>query len=609
MGGYMGKLAWIDLSANRVQVEELPEEVCRSYIGGTGLAAYLFWQTRFSEIDPLGPENLLIFATGPLTGSGVPTSGRFAVAAKSPLTGIWGEADSGGRFGTMLKAAGYDALVIRGKAAAPSVLTILEGEIAIVSAADLWGKDTYETFDLLTAKHGARSAVACIGPPGERLVPLANIMSEGAHARAAGRCGLGAVMGSKNLKAVVADGTRKVPVAHPKELLQRIRQLAPDMLEKMKRVADYGTAGGTVGGAVIADLSARNWTDGDCSKAVECLSGENMVAQFGEGKYHCPPCFVGCGKKARIPKGPHAGEVSGAPEYEAIAGFGPQCGIYDWNVVIEANDLCNRLGMDTISVSGAIAFVFEAVNKGLIPNAASGAKLEWGSGEGVLALISQIAASEGVGALLQHGVRKAAARLGPEADRFAVQVKGLEAPYHDPRALVSLAVAYATSPRGACHRGCTHNVERVPLPGLGYPKPLDRFEQPGKGKAAALVQNYAELFNSLKVCQIAMRAYDVPILLELTNYVTGWEITAEEFLRVGERSLNVKRLLNLSCGLTRADDYLPYRLEHEPFPSGGAAGKVPDLPKMLDEYYEFRGWGLDGVPSQNKLKELGLLQE
>jgi aldehyde:ferredoxin oxidoreductase len=379
------------------------------------------------------------------------------------------------------------------------------------------------------------------------------------------------------------------------------------MMEKMKRVADYGTPGGTVGGAVIADLSANNWTDGDCSQAVECLSGENMVGQYGAGKYHCPPCFVGCGKRTRIPAGPHAGEVSGAPEYEAIAGFGPQCGIYDWNAIIEANDLCNRLGMDTISVSGAVSFIFEAVSRGLIKNPPMRPKLEWGSGEGVLSLIRQIAEGEGVGSLLRGGVRKAAEQLGPEAEGFAMQVKGLEAPYHDPRALVSLAVAYATSPRGACHRGCTHNVERVPLPGLGYPKPLDRFEQKGKGKAAALVQNYAELFNSLKVCQIAMRVYDVPILLQFTNYVTDWGMDAAEFLMAGERSLNVKRLLNISCGLTRADDTLPHRLEHEPFPTGGAAGKLPDLPKMLDEYYEFRGWGSDGVPGESKLKELGLL--
>jgi len=291
-------------------------------------------------------------------------------------------------------------------------------------------------------------------------------------------------MGSKNLKAVIADGSLKVPIKQPRELLQAIRALAPGMMEKMKRLSDYGTPGGTVGGAVIADLSANNWTDGNCSKAVECLSGESMMEQYGAGKYHCPPCFIGCGKKTRIPAGEHTGEVSGAPEYEAIAGFGPQCGIYDWNTVIEANDLCNRLGMDTISVSSSIAFVFEAVSKGLIPSSPSGPKLEWGSGEGALSLIRQIAEGEGVGLLVQGGVRKAAAQLGPEAAEFAIQVKGLEAPFHDPRALVSLAVAYATSPRGACHRGCTHNVERVPLPGLGYPKPLDRFEQKGKGKAA-----------------------------------------------------------------------------------------------------------------------------
>jgi aldehyde:ferredoxin oxidoreductase len=314
---------------------------------------------------------------------------------------------------------------------------------------------------------------------------------------------------------------------------------------------------------------------------------------------------IGCGKEVRVPKGPYAGKTTPL-EYETIGGFGPQCGVFDWNTIIEANNLCNRLGMDTISVSGAVAFVFEAVSKDLIKNPSTGPKLEWGNGEAVLSLVQQIASGEGLGSLMQGGIRRAAQQLGPEADKFAMHVKGLEPPYHDPRAMASLAVAYATSPRGACHRGCTHTFERSPMPGLGYSKPLDRLAHEGKGKSTAIAQNYAELFNSLKACSIAMSVLDVPILLKWTNCVTGWEMDAEEFLRVGERSLNVKRLLNLSCGLTRADDTLPYRFTHEPFPSGASAGHVPDLPYMLDEYYEFRGWDKDGVPSESKLAELGL---
>ena len=607
MGGYMGKLAWIDLSTGSVRLEEIQEDVRRKYIGGTGFGAYIMQQSRFHEIDPLGPGNVLIFAAGPLTGANVPTSGRYAVIAKSPATGIWGESDSGGRFGIALKSAGFDAIAITGRAPSPSVVCVIDGNISIISAEPVWGKDTVATFDILSEKYGSRSATVCIGPAGERRVPLANIMSEGLHARAAGRSGMGAVMGSKQLKAVVADGTLRTPIARPKELAQSIREHHPFFLEKMKRYRAYGTPGGVVGSAVVADLSARNWTDGNCGKLAECLSGEIMQQEHGSGKYHCPPCAIGCGKEVRVRTGPDAGKT--APlEYETIGGFGPQCGIFDWDTIIEANNVCNRLGMDTISVSGAIAFVFEAVSKGLIRNPATGPKLEWGNGEAVLSLVQQIASGEGMGALMQNGVRRAAKQLGPEAEEFAIQVKGLEAPYHDPRAITSLAVAYATANRGACHRGSTHTLERNGLPGLGYPEPMDRLAQAGKGKLAALAQNYAELANSLKFCSLAMPGLDVPVLLNWTNCVTGWDMNAAEFLRVGERNFNLKRLLNLSCGLTGADDTLPYRFTHEPFPSGASAGSVPDLPKMLSEYYEFRGWGKDGVPTEGKLRELGLLE-
>jgi aldehyde:ferredoxin oxidoreductase len=606
MGGYMGKLAWIDLSTGFVRAEEIPEDVSRKHIGGTALGAYLMWQSRFHEIEPLGPENILIFASGPLTGASVPTSGRYAVIAKSPATGIWGESDSGGKFGIALKSAGYDAIAITGKAPSPSVLCVIDGNISLVSADAVWGKDTVETHAILMEKYGSKAAVVCIGPAGERMVGLANIMSEGVHARAAGRSGMGAVMGSKRLKAVVADGALRTPIARPKELQQSIRDFTPYFVEKLKRLRGFGTPGGTVGSAVIADLSAFNWTDGDCAKRVEGLSGEIMQQEHAAGKYHCPPCVIGCGKEVRLRTGSQAGQI--APlEYETIGGFGPQCGVFDWDTIFEANNLCNRLGMDTISVSGAVSFVFEAVSKGLIKNPSSGPKLEWGRGEAVLSLIREIASGEGVGAMMQGGVRPAAQQLGPEADKFAIHVKGLEAPYHDPRSITSLAVAYATANRGACHRGVTHTLERNGLASLGYPKQVDRLEQEGKGKLAAIAQNYAEMSNSLKFCSLALPALEVPTLVTWVNCVTGWDMDEAEFLQAGERSFNLKRLLNLSCGLTGADDTLPYRFLHEPFQSGASAGFVPDLPKMLEEYYEFRGWEKDGVPSDGKLRELGLV--
>jgi aldehyde:ferredoxin oxidoreductase len=605
MGGHMGKLAWIDLSGGSVKIEEIAEDVRRKHIGGTALAAWILQRFPFHQFDPLGPENVLIFASGPLTGANVPTSGRYAVAAKSPLTGIWGEADSGGRFGIALKAAGFDAVAITGRAPSPSVLAIIDGKLSLAPAEALWGKDTYETFDILTARYGSKAAVVCVGPPGERMMPLASIMSEGRHARAAGRCGLGAVMGSKRLKAVVADGSLRTPVAHPRELQESIRQLTPLMLEKLARPHRFGTPGGTVGNAVIGDLSARNWTNGNCGELVEHLSGEVMMKEYAAGKYHCPPCAIGCGKEVRVPAGPHAGQTTPL-EYETIGGFGPQCGVFDWKVIIEADDICNRLGMDTISVSGAVAFVFEAVSRGLIEQPAHGPKLEWGNGEAVLSLVRQIACGEGLGKLMQGGIRQAARQLGAEAEKFAMHVKGLEPPYHDPRAFASLAVSYATMHRGACHRGGTHTLERSAMPGLGFPQPLDRLSDEGKGRSAAIAQNYAELSNSLKFCSIAMTALDLPILVTWMNFVTGWDMDAAELLRAGERSFNLKRLLNLACGVTRADDTLPRRFT-EPFAAGASAGHVPDLKKMLDEYYAFRGWDENGVPTPAKLAELGLV--
>jgi aldehyde:ferredoxin oxidoreductase len=507
--------------------------------------------------------------------------------------------------GIGLKSAGFDAIAITGKAPAPSVLTVIGGNVSVISAETVWGKDTYDTFDILTAKYGSKAAIACIGPPGERMMPLASIMSEGSHARAAGRCGLGAVMGSKQLKALVVDGTQRPLVANPKELQQCIREITPFMLEKLARLRQFGTPGGTVGNAVLGDLSGFNWTRGDCGKLAECLSGEIMMKEYGVTKYHCPPCPIGCGKEVRVPSGPNSGKTTPL-EYETIGGFGPQCGIFDFNVIIEADDICNRMGMDTISVGAAVAFVFEAVSKGLIKNPAIGPKLQFGNGEAVLSLVRQIAAGEGLGVLMQNGTRNAARQLGPEAEQFALHVKGLEPPYHDPRALSSLAVTYATMHRGACHRGCSHTMERSAMPGLGYPKPLDRLAHEGKGKATAIAQNYAELSNSLKFCSIAMSALDLPILVTWTNCVTGWNMDSAELLRAGERSFNLKRLLNLACGVTRADDTLPRRFTHEPFEAGTSAGHLPDLPKMLDEYYEFRGWDENGVPSLAKLSELGL---
>lgn len=606
MPGFMGRVLFVNLAKEKSYVKELPEDVYRCFIGGTGLAAYLIKDHPFGTLDPLGGDNPLVFSTGPLTGTSCPTSGRYAVAAKSPLTGIWGESDSGGRFGISLKAAGYDALVLEGTAPRPSVLLVEESGARLLPAGDLWGKDTYETAAELASKFGEKAASVCIGPAGEELIPLASIMSEGVHARAAGRCGLGAVMGAKRIKAVLATGNQRVGVAKPEELRASIRRITPQIVAKTKRQRELGTAGGVVGNAVLGDMCGHNWRDGDWGERAALIGGEAMAREYVTRRYHCPTCPIGCGKVARVTRGTYAGTESGAPEYETIAGFGAQCDVMDLAVVVEANDLCNRLGIDTISVSGAIAFLFEAVEKGFVKPSPTDPKCVWGNGEAIPILIHQIVHGEGVGGLIRNGVRNAAKMLGSACEAFAMHVKGLELPYHDPRALSSLSVAYATSARGACHRGCTHNLERFAIPGLGYREALDRFECSGKGEAVARVQNYAELYNCLKLCQFIMSGVDVPDLVGWLNAVTGWEMDTSEFLMIGERSINLKRLLNIQCGIRRPDDTIPRRILAEPFSSGGAAGHVPDFEPMLLEYYRARGWTEEGVPSPSKLSELGL---
>lgn len=605
MYGHMGRLLYVNLTDGEVTAEPLPPEVARAYIGGTGLAAYLIFGCGFGGVDPLGPDNLLVFATGPLTGTRVPTSGRFAVAGKSPLTGIWGESDSGGWFGVRLKAAGYDALVVRGRASCPVYLVVSETGCTICPAADLWGKDTYETHAELRVAFGERAAVVCIGPAGERQIPMAGIMSEGIHGRAAGRCGLGAAMGAKNLKAIVAQGSVEVSVAAPGRLQESIRRVVPAIVARTQQLRRYGTAGGVITNAMLGDMSARNWTVGNWVPGAERIGGDVLAREFLTARYYCPSCVVGCGRVVRIPRGPHAGEEIGGPEYETIAGFGAQCLVDDLAVIIEANDLCNRWGLDTISASGAIAFLMEAVERGLVRPPAGCPPIVWGNGEAVLYLLHGIMDGKGPGQLLRNGVRAAAARLGEGARGFAMHVKGLELPYHDPRALSSMAVAYATHPRGACHRGCSHNLERFPIPELGYDRALDRLVSEGKGVAAAVMQNYAELYNCLKLCQFVMASVRPSDVLEWLNLVTGWDMDMGEFLRVGERSLNLKRLLELSCGMTGRDDRaLPPRLLREPFESGESAGHVPDLDTMLTEYYRARGWDQAGVPDPAKREEL-----
>jgi aldehyde:ferredoxin oxidoreductase len=606
LGGYMGKHLRVDLAARRVAEEQIPEATLRAYIGGSGLGARLLFDETGRDCDPLGPENRLMFLTGPLTGVTIPTSGRHAVVAKSPL-GTWGEADCGGTLGHELKRAGIDGIVFEGRAAEPVYLLIQDGTASLEDARGLWGRDTFETNAELKARHGERTVVTCIGQGGERLAAIAGIMNDGSHGRAAARGGLGAVMGSKNLKAIAVFGSRRVPVAADDKLRPLVKQMTLRIKERTESLRNFGTPGGVMGAAAIGDMPVRNWRQGSWRVGIEKLSGEAMAETILTGRYFCKACTIGCGREIEVTDGPYAGVKGAGPEYETLSGLGSLCLVDDLKGVSKANELCNRYGIDTISTGSVIAFAMEAYERGLLsPSDADGLDLSWGNVETVIALVDKIGRREGIGDLLANGVRFVARQLGGDAWKMALEVKGLELAFHDPRALSSLAAAYATYSRGACHRSYSHYLERNTLPELGFPKPLDRHAPDRKGEAAAVMQDYGGLYNSLKLCQFIIRGVQVQEVVDCVNHVTGWDMDIPELMRSGERASNLKRLYNVRLGMSRKDDTLPYRIVCEALPDGGAANFLPNLDAMLDEYYAYRGWTPEGLPTRARLEALGL---
>lgn len=612
MFGYNGKIVQIDLSRRKINVLPLDEKVLRVYIGGSGLAAKIIYEQTSPQTGPLDPQNLLFFMTGPFTNTLVPTSGRHAVAARSPLTKIWGEADVGGSWGTNLKKAGYDGVKIKGASEAPVYLWIHDGEVEIKDAAHLWGVDTYKAENLLRRETGEMASVACIGPAGESLVKFASIMHDGKNARAAGRCGLGAVMGSKKLKAIVVEGKKKNRIKHRQTLRKKVKKLTPQIREKAFFLGKYGTTGSEVELERIGDLPIKNWLQGRWEGAKR-LSGKVLLETIFSKDYHCRACPIGCGKEVIISKGKYAGVDGAAAEHETVGALGALCLVDDLEAVSFANRLCNQFGMDTISTGAAVAFAMEAYEKGLITlSKLGGLKLTWGRADAMVEMVKRIGERQGLGRLLGEGVREAAEKIGGRAFEFSIHVKGLELPAHDPRAFYSLALGYATSNRGACHvQAYSHPFEGwIPLPDLGYAKSLPPHMERGKAQLVAKLQNLMCMVDSLKICKYIFYGGIQPHhLVEFLNLITGWDIDLKEFLRLGERMFNLKRLYNVRGGISRKDDSLPPRLLTHTRGEGGAASNLPHLGRMLNEYYKLRGWSEDGIPLRGKLEDLGLKEK
>ncbi len=609
--GYFGNLLMVDLTRLKIDREPLKEDWLEPFIGGSGLGAKYLYEMTDEKTDPLGPENPLIFMTGPFTGTPVPLSGRHAVVARSPLTGIFGESDVGGTWGAHLKKAGFDGIVITGKSDTPLYLWIHDGKVDIRNASHLWGRDTYETDPILRAETHEKAVVSTIGQAGENQVLLASIMTDGRDARAAGRCGMGAVMGSKNLKAIVVYGSQTVPVSDPDRVHHLPKEFGGRIIKHAENFRKYGTAGSLSMFEAMGTLPLQNWKFvGRWEESAEKINGVTMSETVLTGRYFCDACMLGCGRRVKVERGPYAGVDGAGPEYETLALLGSNCLIDDLEALCYANDLCNRFGLDTISTGGAIAFGMEAFEKGLIDQEDTGGiDLRWGSSEALLETIKKIAHKKDFGEVLGRGVKKASEVIGKNSVEFAAHIKGLELPAHDPRGYNAGATGFATSSRGACHlSGLSHIFERVmKAPEMGIPEPLDRYDIKGKGILAAKSQNLMGMLDSLKLCKFVLfGGVTITDMVKWYHLVTGREMTLQDFLMTGERIFNLKRLYNVRLGISRKDDTLPFR--HLTFKRIGK-GLTPNLPplgQMLSEYYEYRGWSEEGIPTPEKLKELGL---
>ncbi|MEJ2211748.1 MAG: aldehyde ferredoxin oxidoreductase family protein [Anaerolineae bacterium] len=606
-----GLLLRVDLGPGSHRAEAIDDADVRRYLLGSGLAARIFYEEMDPGLDPLDPASPLLAFNGLLTGTFSPTGCRSSWCGRSPLTGIWNEANMGGHWGAELRFAGYDGLVITGRAAEPVYLWIKDGEAEIRPAGHLWGRDHFATFEALREETDKRAQIACIGPAGENQVPLANVMQGGHdHARTAGRGGMGALLGSKNLKAIVVRGKDKPSYPDMKAFHSFVREINAFIQENSVGMSQLGTPGGLIATETTGDLALKNWSLGSWQEEAPRISGQRIAETIFTRHTHCFACPIGCGKNVEIADGPYAGVQGHGPEYETLAGFGGNCQCDDLNAIARMNDLCNRYGLDTISTSGALAFGMEAFEKGLLTTADTGGlDLTWGNAEAMIEAIHAIARNDGVGALLGRGVRAAAAELGPQAGAFAVHVKGMEVPYHDPRAFVSMAANYATAVRGACHLESLSYWMGYGVQWEGWyaPEAYDRFDSAGKAQVAIDFQNYMAVYNPLGLCKFIAKGKVGPQrVADLVNVATGWDWTVDELLATGERLFSLKRLINGRLGVTAADDALPPRLLHEPRPSGSAAGVLPDLDLMLADYYALRGWAADGLPTAERLAALGL---
>ena len=604
MAGFEGNIIQIDLSARKIKTRSIPPEVIEDFIGGSGLTARLLYDRLDQDVDPLGPENPLLFMTGPMVGTVMPSAGRCSLSALSPLTGIWGESNTGGYIGPELRFAGFDGLLITGQAEQPVWISIVDSRVRVHDASDLWGLDAYQTQERVKRVMGEPEArVACIGPAGENLVKMAAVIND--HGRAAGRTGMGAVMGSKKCKAVAFRGTGSPSLADPEAYQKVVREIYQELIDdhSVASLRLAGTAGYLDLGLMYGDLPIRYYQVGERESATG-LSGVEMADTFLTKNTSCYRCPIVCGRETRAPS--YDVDVVDGPEYETIGAFGTLAAVDDLEGVIYAGHLCNRFGLDTISTGCTIALAYEMFERGILTEKETGGiTLRYGDVEITHQLIRMISTRSGFGNLLAEGSDALGEAFG--VPQLPVTVKGLEVPLHDPRAFSGMAPVYALSPRGACHmQGDMYGVDagQNAETDLGIP-PGDRFQDSvEKGRIAARHMAWRSLYNAFTVCMFMNPGADR--MRRALNAAMGWSLSLDDMILTGKRIFTLKRMLNARLGVSQAEDDLPDLLKKE-LPEGGTEGHTVDLAPLLEGAYEEFGWDPEsGMPTGETLERLNL---
>jgi aldehyde:ferredoxin oxidoreductase len=612
--GFMGRILRVNLSEGEISSEKIRRDWAEKYIGGSGLATRYLYEQVPKGADPLGPENVLIFMTGPLTGTASASASRYSVVAKSPLTGIWGHANSGGSFGPALKRSGYDGIIFEGISPDPVYMTIIDGQAELCAAGHLWGKTVNQTEDSIQAASKERLTIASIGPAGENLVRYAAIMNN--KHRAAGRCGLGAVMGSKRLKAIACAGSRAVPLAHE----QRFRETARTQIELLNESV-LKVAFDAFGTNMIADMvnvrggyPARNWQEATFEEIDE-LNAQALTDKVLVEGVNCYACPVICGRGTEIRDGKWRGNSGEGPEYETVNTLGAMCGVSDMNAITMANYRCNTYGLDTISAGSTIAFAMECYERGFLTKGETGGlELNFGDADLIVDLVDKIARREGIGDLLAEGTKAMSERLGQGSEHFAMNVKGLELPAYDPRSAKICGLGYVTANRGGDHM--TAWVEAptfVDMPLLLVDESSIRdplVANPEEAKVLVDLENAFTVLDAIGGCKFMGVLVMAEELVDLIESATGWEFTVDDFRQSGERIYNLMRAFCVREGIDRSKDMLPERLMADPLPDGPGEGMVIErstLETMKDAYYDLRGWDrATGIPTPQTLRRLGL---